>query len=359
MLDLRSDGAAVARRVMRVVVPLLCAIHDARAQAMEIRVDPRVELLAVVFRLAGRSEYNLTRVPPWATAVDSSFGPYRNHPAVEMTRRLGFGFFIPMNLAIHVSPPPSLAERSPFSTSKSLHRRWTTFPDSTQRYLNLLRSFASDTRFMDFLSAHQALVDSASVRLRRAAGSIDRAWIDQFWGGSPGTQFVLAAGITNGGVSYGQEFRSASGESEAYAIIGVRHADAGGFPLYDAEDVSTILHEMNHPYVTPLIRANADAFRPFADSLYAPVAAKMREQAYGTWDAMLNESLVRAAVIRYQLAHGDTTRASQTIDEETALGFVWTRRLVELLGEYERDRKTYATMATFMPRVVELFRSWQ
>jgi len=53
----------------------------------------------------------------------------------------------------------------------------------------------------------------------------------------------------------------ASGRSEAYAIVGVLHTDAQGFPFYDNSDVSTVLHEMNHPYVTPLIRANAESLR--------------------------------------------------------------------------------------------------
>jgi hypothetical protein len=73
--------------------------------------------------------------------------------------------------------------------------------------------------------------------------------------------------LTNGGASYGQEFAPPSGRSEAYAIVGVLHTDAQGFPFYDSSDAATVLHEMNHPYVTPLIRANAESLRPPAESL--------------------------------------------------------------------------------------------
>jgi len=348
------------RSVFTLAIAILsAAASQANAQAIDVRVDPRVELIAIVSRLAGRSEYNMTRVPRWAEAVDTYFAPYRDHPAVAMTRRLGFGFFIPMNLAIHLTPPPELVERTPFAASTSLHRRWATYPDSTRVYVELVRAFARDTRFVEFLSANRALVDSAQMRMRRVANDLDRAWIDRFWGGQAVMNFVLVAGLTNGGASYGQEFAPASGRSEAYAIVGVLHADGQGFPTYDNTDVSTVLHEMNHPYVTPLVRANADALRPAAESLYATVAKQMREQAYGSWDSMVNESLVRAAQPRYYLAHGDSASAERAIAAEIASGFLWTRELVGLLGEYERNRATYPTFSVFMPRVVAFFRDWR
>jgi hypothetical protein len=53
---------------------------------------------------------------------------------------------------------------------------------------------------------------------------------------------------------------------------------------------------------------------------------------------MLNESLVRAAQPRYYLAHGDTASAERAIGEEIRLGFTWTRELVALLAQYERNR---------------------
>jgi hypothetical protein len=58
----------------------------------------------------------------------------------------------------------------------------------------------------------------------------------------------------------------------------------------------------------------------------------MRAQSYGSWDSMLNESLVRAAQPRYYLAHGDTASAERAIGEEIRLGFTWTRQLVALLA---------------------------
>jgi hypothetical protein len=218
----------------------------------------------------------------------------------------------------------------------------------------LLRTFARDTRFDSFMTANRPLGDSATARLQRVVVGIDRQWIDRFWGRSAPMAFVVVAGLTNGGASYAQEFAPPSGQAEAWAVVGVR-ADSNGFPSYDATDAATVLHEMNHPYVTPLVRQYGDAIRPAAESLYVRVAREMRGQAYGTWDAMINESIVRAAVPRYYLAHGDSAKAAEEITSQVKAGFLWTPELVTLLGEYEGDRTRYATFGLFMPRVVEFF----
>jgi hypothetical protein len=332
--------------------------HPSVAQSVEVRVDPGVELIATVFRLAGRPEYNITRVAQWSSAVDAHFAPFREHSAVTMTKRLGFGFFIPMNLAIHLTPPPGLAERVPFASATSLHRRWTMLPDSTRVYVELLRAFARDSRFADFMTANRPLADSAQARLRRVGSAIDQRWLSRFWGGTDAMKFVLVAALTNGGASYGQEYLPASGTSEFQAIIGAGRADALGFPQFDSTDAPTVLHEMNHPYVSPLIRANTPALRPAADSLFQTVATRMRAQAYGSWDAMLNESLVRAAVPPYYMAHGDSARAERIVGEEISSGFLWMKELVDLFGEYERNRNTYPTMNAFMPRITAFFDDW-
>ena len=46
------------------------------------RVDERVELLSIVFRLAGNSEYNMNLLPAYTVEIDRYFAPYKDHPAV-------------------------------------------------------------------------------------------------------------------------------------------------------------------------------------------------------------------------------------------------------------------------------------
>jgi len=52
------------------------------------RVDPRVELLSIVFRLAGNSEYNMSPLKTYTADIDAYFSPYKEHPAVALARKL-------------------------------------------------------------------------------------------------------------------------------------------------------------------------------------------------------------------------------------------------------------------------------
>ena len=70
---------------------LLCAVFSALTSFAQNPVpahfDECVELMATVWRLSGAEEYNRCRVPQYAHEVDSVFGPYKDHPAVQLARQ--------------------------------------------------------------------------------------------------------------------------------------------------------------------------------------------------------------------------------------------------------------------------------
>lgn len=359
----RRFGAAVAWLLVLVGAAASCGGsggEDAGSRPrVEVRVDPRVELLSILFHMAGRDEYNMTQVGAWEAAVDTVFSLYEEHPAVVMTKRLAgqynVGYFVPMNLAVHLTPPPDLAPRSPFATSPSLHRTWTVYPDTTARYVELVRLFARASHYTRFLANHRALVDTTEARLRRlVAETVEEAWFDRFWGVAPGARFILVPGLTNGRASYGVEYRDST-THEMYAITGVMETDSAGLPVFGPDFTATVVHELNHPYADPLIEANLDALGPPADTLFARHADALRPQAIGDGESLLHESLVRAAVARYRGDHEGPDTLAAEVAEQVGLGFEWMPGLVDLLGEYEADRDRWPTLADFMPRVVAFF----
>lgn len=343
---------------LAVAIALSACDTPARAQTIDVRVDERVELVAILFRLGGREEYNLTRVTTWATAVDSHFGRWKDHPAVVFTQRLAttyrVGFFVPMNLAVHLGPLPALEPRTSLPDAPALHRTWKTFPDSTNEFIRLAREFARDTRFTDFLRTHSALVDTTVHRIRdRIARDVDVEWFARFWGERPSARFVLVPGLTNGRASYGVEFQAPGAPAEVVAITGVTQVDSSGMPVFPASYATTVIHEFNHAFANALVDAHAAEFAQFGDSLIAPVRDQMRRQAYGSWDSVIRETLVRAAVVRYLAAHNGTAAAEAELAEQVSSGFTWLRQLDAVLAEYESKRSDYPTLRSFMPRVVQ------
>ena len=100
----------------------LVVTASAQERKLDVRVDPRVELMSTIFRLAGNSEYNQpSSKSPYADAVDAHFGAFRQHGAVAMARELrqtrGVSFDAVMSLAVHLTDADTLAELGPVNTN--------------------------------------------------------------------------------------------------------------------------------------------------------------------------------------------------------------------------------------------------
>ena len=98
----------------------VAATEKPAARPFTVCVDPPVELMSVLFRLAGDPEYNQGRVPSYVQDVESHFGRFRDHPVVKLARELrqtrGISFNAPMGLAVHAGGP-SRSRRAPASRS--------------------------------------------------------------------------------------------------------------------------------------------------------------------------------------------------------------------------------------------------
>lgn len=74
--------------------------------AVKIEVDPRVELVGIVFRLAGNYEFNQGRIRLYVKDIERQFGDFDDHPAVKLAVRLRSKRRMscdgPMSLAVYI-----------------------------------------------------------------------------------------------------------------------------------------------------------------------------------------------------------------------------------------------------------------
>jgi hypothetical protein len=177
--------------------------------------------------------------------------------------------------------------------------------------------------------------------------------------------FRLALGMLNGPANYGPRVVMPDGSEELHCVLGVWSTDGDGLPRFDASLLGTAVHEFCHSYCNRLIDAHVGELKAAGEKLWPHVAEAMRAQAYGNWQTMLKESLVRAAVVRYMSdVRGPDARRAQ-IAEEEGRGFRWTGALSDVLAEYEKQRaeKPQApssqppaagpTLDSYMPRIVD------
>ena len=343
------------RRVAATLVALLLLpAFTARAQAWRAGVDPRIELMSVLFRLAGNPEYNQCRIPAYDKAVESWFAPYRDHQAVQVARGLGIGFDAPMKLAVYVTDIESLAERVPFDgPGIHLYQGWDA--GKARAFLNAARAFATDTKFADFLTSQEPLYQATNLRLQAfVENRADLPWFSHFFGSAVLGRFAILPGLANGSPSYAVHFVGTDGVEENYAIPGVWTLDTEGLPVFDADWRITVVHQFVRTYCAPVVDKSAPRMEAAGRRIFAAVGDAAMPQAHGNWKALLNESMVRAIAVRYVIDHDGAAAARKTFSQESAHSFTWVGDLSNLLGQYEKDRKHYPTFESFMPRVAEL-----
>ena len=142
--------------------------HRPNVAVIKIEVDPRVELIGIIFRLAGNGEYNQGRIRSYVRDIERQFGDFDDHPAVKLAVRLRskhrMGCDGPMSLAVHIDSdyrPRKAFEQWPWG----LDGRWK--KQETAEFLELLRQFAAETKFNEFFESHSALYETG-IRSCRA-----------------------------------------------------------------------------------------------------------------------------------------------------------------------------------------------
>ncbi len=326
---------------------------------LQVRVDPRVELVSLIFRLAGNPEYTQGRVRSYTTDVERQFADFKHASVVKLAQELrrsrGVSYDACMNLAVLLTGISEPALKVPLNPWPDfLDNRWTA--DSARNFVARAGQFVKTTGFENFIKAHQELYKTTETRMQDLMyhkGHLE--WFDQFFGQKPGANFTLILALLNGGSCYGPHSRAANGNEELFCILGVWATDNQGLPVFHEDVLKTVVHEFCHSYANPIILRHLKELQRAGERLYKPLADQMQSQAYGSAQTMLCESLVRASVVRYLRCYGGQQAADREIREQKGLGFLWMKELSDLLGEYEVQRDKYSSLESFSLRLVEFF----
>ncbi len=348
--------AAYMNRAVLFSILILCA-QSARGQSVRVTHDTRAEAIGLLFRLAGAPDFGNGVQREYNREIDSTFAPFKSHAVfVEINRlRSAYGLSLSSvtSMAPQITDASSFAERALIdAATSSLSGAWR--GAEARKFLASARDFAGVAPLGTFLAAHQPLYDSATARLRRTVDRAQPEWLTRFFGAPPSDAFIVSPLLVNAGGNFAADFVDDS-THERYAYLGVTLVDALGFPAIAPDVLPTVIHEFSHSFVNPLMSGQTAALRASGEPLFRAVQSQMRALAYTSWPTMLNESMVRASVIRYLLATDGPVAASNELSLQRGLGFVWMDELVRLLGEYESQRSAYPTFASFLPRLVDYF----
>src|ERR1039457_5283131 len=169
------------------------------AHSLRVVVDPRVELMSLIFRLAGNREYNMARVKTYADDAEKQFGKFRDHAVVNLARELrnthGVSYDAVMSMAIHLIDAEHLKLKLPLQPwPEGLDKRWTA-PD-VSNFLAAAQQFVKDSSFQEFLEQHRPLYQTTVARMQTLIEKEAHIeWFDAYFGPRPQASFTVALGL--------------------------------------------------------------------------------------------------------------------------------------------------------------------
>jgi len=315
-------------------------------------VDPRVELIGIVFRLAGNPEFNSGTLRPYVRAIERQFGAFDQHEAVRLAARLrntrSMSCDGPMSLAVHIDRDCRLREK-PEKWPGTLDERWT--EEETAEFLSKLRQFAADTKFDEFLQAQRGFYDEGIQSCERCMSQLDlENWLLGFFGVKDPGELRLVLGFVNGFSNYGCPVMTGP-IREKYAIVGMRPFDADNTVIFLPQSLGTAAHEFCHSFANPVVDKYMDQLWPAGERLFAAQQPAMRGGGYQKWESVMYETVVRGCVGSW-VRHRAAEYMGYFLQDEVNAGFVWTEDVTNFFKNYENDRDQYPTFESFFPEFV-------
>jgi hypothetical protein len=351
------------RNLLVVVVLFLLPAALAAAQVSQIQVqfDKRVELIGIIFYLAGNKEYAGCRDPAYLKAVEEYFGNYRSHAAVKMAsglrERNHIWFVAPISLAVHLTPQYRLLPGvKDHASGGSLDFRWTLA--KAEAFARQVRSFSRASKAQQFFRRHDALYRQMTRRLRRLTGRQDPGWFASLTRTHSNRQFTVVPSPLLGGGNYGPHVQT-QGEIRNYAVMGVWKFESDGSPAFGDDSGWVIIHEFAHSYVNPWVNEGMAQLRAAGERLIRAKTSDFDKTGYGQGSEfnsdVLYETMVRALVVVYFADHGNTAGAQRQLQNDMHRGWTWLPGVVDWIktararGSFQLDaaaRHQYANLLT-------------
>ena len=293
---------------------------------MKAEIDKDVELVQVLLYLSEQQAKTIQCInnKTYTTAISNWFAPYKNHPAVQLTKDL-----ICKENFIHIRPLQAVLSLKEIIANPEhpLHAWGTAVADFRE-------ASDFDAFFDSQLSYYQWILDHiASCDFDTWVGFIDayfRQMPDEF-------RLIVCPLAGNYGFSMEE-----NGKNVAYTVRFMPKYDENGTSDWNFDFFAKgIAHEYAHCFVNPVVEAHVDLLHKHPD-FYAK--HKDVPNFYNTEYAVINEYFVRAFQIRFMECN-KTLFPGFDIEKEYEYqrkAFLFIDRFVEALREFEATKESFS-----------------
>lgn len=324
---------------------------------VNIKIDPRMELLAVVQHFTTWAELRHTKYNfGYKRDIDYYFSKFSNHSAVQASQSLtnsGFTYDAPVTFVLYHSNPPEFVQITPYS-DYLINRAGGEL--NLKNFADKLRAFAKETDFMKFFSGKQKFYNHIQNGFIRTIGDTNYIkYLEDYYGEKKHSYNIIPAPLFHSG-GYGTQIQN-SDLIDIYNIPGPNSYSNGELSFGNKDNILYILlHEFSHSFVNPITEKNSTLINN-SKALFEPIKVQMQQQAYTQWSTCVNEHLVRTIVARISLKLRGEAYKNSVVNYEVSNGFIYLPKLDNLMIEYENNRDVYPSFESFYSRIIGLFNS--
>ena len=318
-------------------------------------VSEMVELMGLIFRLAGAKEYSNCYVASVADSADDYFASMKSSTAVTLAKQYrtkgvsydavtGYANLLIFDDNGNIVFDPDYKEGSNTSFD-----RWT----NTQKedMLAAVNSLYKESKFHTWFESIKPEQEAAVAAFKKEC-NMDYAWLDSFYGKIDNISSRIILSFMAGGGNYGNSFTRKNGTFLLTPVFGSLSQTNGSITFKGS--VELLAHEFSHPYCNPIINANWTDISAKAAEVYNKVSDLMKSQAYNNSKTMMYETLVRSCAIRYMIDHGYNNSRNTLISNQENRGFLMVGTIVDTLDKYDhQESDKYATLSDFMPEIIK------
>lgn len=314
---------------MTLLALLLCAL--AAAAPVGVAVDPTVETLAILARLARLPGWTAAPETPYTRSVDRRFGPYAGHPAVralaQAAAKQGAAHDAPLSFALHLQAGGLAPEARPWPGRLDPRWRGADLPALADAVAAFARDADTAAFFAEQAPLHRALEARAAAALQPQPLA---DWLDARFGAPLVTTRTVHPSPLAGPVTWGLAVER-GGHLALHPVVGVARLAPDGGPLFDRAAALQLAHELCHGHSSPALGRHP-ALAAAAAAAWAHARGVLQPRGYADAAVFVDESVVRGMVALWAEQRGGPAVAAALAAEDAAQGFPLTAALARALA---------------------------
>lgn len=301
-------------------------------------MDPRIELLSIVQYLSdygNRFSGLVTGLDQtYRSEVDAWFSQFKGHQAIQMFNSMsskGFSFDAPPAALLYMNSDFSIEPAISASPGLQIWNR-AGGKMNMMFFAVALKAFATESGFFRFYKDHKSFYEQITHETAKSVQDKDIiGQLEQYYGEKRNSYTVIISPLLGGG-SFGPQIERKGGTKDIYCIMGSNRVQDGN-PQFGSSDFFNNLqrHEFSHSFVNPLAGKYKALVGKYLN-LFFPLEAVMRKQAYGDWEIVLNESVIRAVTTRLAYQFDGPAAGDRELEYNKSHGFVFTAALSEKMN---------------------------